>query len=331
MKFLKCTIILFFLGSLFPGISFANPNNYLVTPPLIDETVEPRDIWEREITVTNNSPQRIRLFPTVSQISSVEGLEIVPTETITLNGRATDVTTWIAIHRGRFEIDPFSTATITVGFQISPTAEPGTYHALISFPNGKNRPEAEATIVTRQVPSTIVTLRIPETTTELLQLKQFFAERFITDISKRAITVSLENTGDTSVKPVGSVIFYNTRGVEIGSVPIPDLPELQPGENRTISFEPPEAVSFGKYKAFLKVDYGRSQNASLYDTAFFTVVPVFWLVGILGLLLFVTGLLTWFYHRSTQNQVYNEDADDIPFVVRTDVKTEPKDHDINLK
>lgn len=309
----------------------AQASSYTVTPPVIDMTVEPRDLSSAEITVTNNSPQKLRLFPTVVRFDMDDDGQMVPGQSRSTTDQSVDSTSWIAINMGRFEIDPFSSATIPASFQISHLAKPGTYHAMISFPKGKNRPEAEVLTYAGQAPGVMVTFRILDTKNELLQLRQFFTERFVTNQTNREITITLENSGDTPLSPTGLVLFYNTRGVEVGSVPITGTVTLDPGETQTIQVTPPDMISFGRYKAFLKVDYGANQRASLYDTTFFTVVPVFWLVIIFGFLLSITGLLAWLYHRSAERVVYSTDeADEVTMIVRPHTSSTPRDHDITL-
>ena len=84
-----------------------------------------------------------------------------------------------------------------------------------------------------------------------------------------------------------------------------------------------------KTKALLNVEYGTAMRANLYDTTYFNVVPVMYLVALFLLLLFISlGLALW-YHRS-KSEPYDVE-NEVAVYVRKGTVGEEKDHDINLK
>ena len=140
----------------------------------------------------------------------------------------------------------------------------------------------------------------------------------------------MRNPGDEPLVPKGEIIFYDTKGVEVASIPVnPNNIEIPPGGEQVFQGHVPLDGLFGKYKAFLSVEYGTQNKASLQDTAFFYAVPLTTLLIVLGVFFFAVMLLSLYLHKR-----YFDDSDDgsefLPLHIK-DTPSVPHHHDINLR
>jgi hypothetical protein len=330
----KNILLLCILGNvLVPG--FVNASEYVVLPPLIEHTTGARDLFVENIKISNNTERKLRIFPTVHEINLDDDGRLSEFIPPSMSDRTISVTSWIEVTRSRVEIEPRDTMNLPVTFRIDPNAKPGNYYAFLGFAEGSNADVSEARVLAGNAPGVIVRLALPETNVEQLRLVQFSAGRFIFDSDNRFITVEVENVGDTAVVPSGEVIFYNPRGVEVAAVPVSTNVTLDPKNSQKFSIVIPPEVTMGRHKAFLNLSYGTNQKATIYDTTFFTTIPLLWIVVLFGLLISVTGSSAWLYHRTRHKQVFDDETDEVSLVVRRgttrDLNKDSKIHDINLK
>ena len=319
---------------LLPLISFAS--GYKVTPRVIDKEVSQRDIFTETITITNNESHKINIYASVNEVDVDDGGDIASFSPASVSDNTETVTSWIAITRGRIELMPGKTKKIPVEFKIHPQAKPGVYHAFIGFGEGRNKPIAEKQIKNETAPGVVVTLSVGQEKTEFLKLARFVIDRFVTKPDNSAITYTLTNPGSADVVPSGEIIFYDGRGDEVDAVPVnPDGQSLAPGQETSYSLAAPTDNMLGKYKAFLSVDYGTEQRASVYDTAYFYVVPWQKLLIVFGILFFVTLVLTLVLHsrmkhEDDDDEYHHDGSAELPLFIRNAV-SEDQEHDINLK
>ncbi len=327
------TRLLFIVGSFLflPHLLFAS--SYAITPRVIEHELEPRGSIVEEIKLTNQGSVPVKIFPTVNAITlGIDG-KIEEFIAPVMTDQTTNVASWLAISRARIELAPGETIRIPLSVTINPNAKPGEYYAFIGFAEGDKRDEAERIVASGVAPGVTVRIDVTDTTSEYLRLHRFTVDRYVTDINDASVTYELENTGDIPLVPSGEVILYDVRGKEVGAVPLnSDQISLAPSEQKTFTEPLPNTHHFGRHKAFLNLTYGEKQKASLYDTTFFTVVPLYFLVTLLGALLFISAVLTWLYYRRTHHDIDHTDHDDsVPVYVRTGLESNHHDHDVNLK
>ncbi len=307
--------------------------NYSVTPRVIDVSAEARDIIDRTITITNNANYTSSIFPSVNEISLDEGGDITDFKGPSMVDRTSTITTWIEISRQEINIPKGESYELPLTIRMNPNTQPGEYHALIGFGSGRNRDEAEKLVKEGRAPGVVVTIRVEDTAVEHMDLKGFVVDKFITSSENQAVRYTLTNPGDTTVVPGGEIIFYDGNGKEVSSINAnPESISLDPDQEIEIRAQVPITGMLGKYKAFLNVNYGTSQTASVYDTEFFYVIPWKKLLSIFVILLFTAIMLTAFLYKKYSIGEGGDDDDVHHLQFR--FKNEPselKDHDINLK
>lgn len=330
MKYTFITILLTILFT--PFASFAA--NYSVAPILIDHTLEGRSILSETVKITNNENRILRLYAAVNEITVGTGGEIQTFVPPSMSDNTVSVTSWIEISRARLELRPGETRELPMTIKINPNAKPGSYHAYVGFGDGRNRGEAEAKIRNGQAEGVIVKISLDEERNDFLRLANFVVQRFVTEEGNGGVTFDIQNPTDKDIIPAGEVIFYDSRGREVAALPVnPDHTAVPAGE--TVSFEdsvPIPESSVGRHKAYLSVEYGENQLASVQDTTFFYIVPIKQLVILFVIVLLVAVSVTFFIHRRySGDDVDEEEEFAVAMFDRRGAESESKDHDVDLR
>ena len=304
---------------------------YSVTPLLIENTVEPRDMSEETVKITNTSSRKLRIFPTVNQITLGEGGEIKTFVPPSMSDNTTSITSWISVTRGRVEINPGETIKIPITISVNPNAVAGEYHAFIGFAEGSDRDEAEALVKNGRAPGVVVRFSLVEKRSEYLRLNRFVIDRFVTNQVEATVSYELENVGGLPITPTGEIIFYDSRGVEIAAINVnDDKKSIQANNTEKFTQTLPDVGAIGRRKALLNIEYGTSVRANLYDTTYFNVVPLIPLSITFGILLLLSILLVLYYHKRTNTQP-DSAHEAVSVYVRQGTTNREYDHDINLK
>lgn len=174
-------------------------------------------------------------------------------------------------------------------------AQPGDYHANISFSEGSTRETAEAR---GSLASIAVNVDVNADVKETLQLNKFFTDRFFLAGDDILFNYQLENIGNQDLTPKGEIRVYDRTGKEIAAIDVnSDKQTISPDQVSQLASVWNAASGFGRYKAFLNVDFGASQKASVQDTIFFWVIPWQQLAGLLAASLIAIVFLALYFHR----------------------------------
>lgn len=319
--------------TLIPSGLFAS--EIVVRPFLIDAQVEARETYTDVITLKNNYPTRKAiLFATVNEISVDAVGEIKEFVSPVMTDRTNTVTSWVEITRGRIEVKPGELLEVPITVRVHPQAEPGEYHVFLGMVEASKRAVAEEIALSGEADGVILKVTVSDDRKDSMRIAGFLIDRFVTGKSSRVIDIQVENAGDLESKPSGEIIFYNSRGVEVSTTAInTEGLVIAPGETKTIQAEVPLENTLGRFKANVALEYGANQRASLYDTTYFYMIPMhFLLVGLVGIVV-VSLLITLLFRRvlATREYGYDETGEDVVMYVKDGHVPNPKDHDIDLK
>jgi hypothetical protein len=306
---------------------------YSVSPRVIEHSLEPRESIEEQIKITNAGPSKIRIFPTVNAITLGADGKIEEFISPVMTDQSTNIASWLEISRARLELAPGESVKIPLTININPTAKPGEYYAFVGFATGDKRDDSEREVERGTAQGVTIRVDIADMKTEYLRLHRFVVDRYVTNPTESMVEYELENTGDVPLQPRGEIIFYDVRGKEVGAVSVADATlSLAPGERKTFTTPLPPTGSYGRHKAFLSLEYGAKQRASLYDTTFFTLIPLQLLIVIFVSLLSSTLILTWlYYRRNKRHNVYTSTDEAVAVYVRPGLQSNHHDHDVNLR
>ncbi len=294
MLVIMCGAALFAL----PFIAHAENELVTMTPVVVDEKAKVRDILKKSITIKNISDRKLNLYPAVNDVHPEEGEEDFVAAQDSLD-RAASLANWIELSRGVIDISPGEEKVIPFVVRVNLNAMPGTYHANISFSEGGSRAGSH------KVASLMVNLEVQAEVKELMQLNKFFTDNIFFAGDDVLFNFQLENIGNQELSPKGEIRVYNRKGEEVASIDVnKEGKAVSPDQVAQLASVWSAAHGFGKYKAFLNVDYGKSQTASVQDTVFFWLIPWQQLLG-----LFVVGVigviaLALYYHRWIEERAH---------------------------
>jgi hypothetical protein len=311
-----------------PMFAFAS---YSVAPLVVDHELEKRDMVTETITITNNGTSLLRLYPTVNEISVDEGGKVQTfVEPAMVEDRTTSITSWIEISRARIELAPGESKELELSIKVNPDVASGEYHAFVGFPEGSNRPEAEKRVYEGSAPGTVVRIGVDKVQNQFLRLDRFSVEKFVKSATDGLMSYVLNNPGEDPVIPRGEIIIYDNNGIEVTTVPInPEGAVINGKAQMDFSAFVPSNIPMGKYKAFLSVEYGEHQTASVHDTAFFYVLPIWNLIIIFAIVLAIALAIALYVHRKYDLAGEVSEADSVAMYIRQGT-SEGKEHDIDL-
>lgn len=304
--------------------------DFIATPLALNFNVERRDIIKETITLTNNTSQQVRLYASVNEVAT-DGNGVLerflePSQV----DRSNTPTAWVEFTRGRIELAPGEKKDFPVTIRMNPDTAPGDYSVFLGFAQASNQPEAVQKIIAGNGQGTLINLTVDKKQDQFLKLTRFLVERFITGQKAGKVTIALQNPSHVDVVPQGEIIFYDTRGNEVGAVPVNEAGiKVEREGEATLETTVPESLRFGKYKAFLSLSYGEHLTASLNDTSFFYVLPLWQIVTAFVAVLIVAVLLALYIHR--RYDVGDDDGSDPVSMYRRSGTSNEIHHDINLK
>lgn len=302
-KTIGTSFVLCVLAFSIPVISRADSSAELtVVPVVVDEKAKARDILKETISITNTSQRKLTLYPAINDVKPQEG----QAEFVSAQGaddKKDSLANWIELSRGVIDLLPGETHEIPFVVRVSLNAMPGTYHADISFYEGSNRQDAES-----KSPLAVATVNteVQADIKESMQLNKFITDGFFFSGDDVLFNFQLENIGNQELKPKGEIRIYDRKGREVASIPVnPEGKSFTPDQAAQLASAWSAAEGFGKFKAFLNIDYGNNQSGSLQDTVFFWIIPwqqllAILVVSVISIIVSALYFHRWLEHRHMQ-------------------------------
>jgi hypothetical protein len=330
MKSMKVLLLLAGSVILMPAHAFAS--EFDVTPLLIDVETEARDIITKDVTLVNTSDAVLTIYATVNEVAVDTTGEVKEFISPVMDDRTTSITSWIEVTRGRIELLPGETEVVPVTLRVNPYAKPGEYHAFVGFVRTTKRHEAESAAMSGEAQGVILKASISEKVNDLLHIETFLIDRFIVNDSQRLVAIDVKNEGESEVIPRGEIIFYNSRGEEVASVPVNAEAEVvASGAVKQLRVEVPFKNELGRFKANVRLNYGANQQTLVFDTTQFFMIPAWIAVAIVIAIILFSVLVTYLIRRAFYDELHeDDDGNSVPLYVRNDRNHEEKDHDITL-
>ncbi len=277
-----------------------------ILPHIIDEQVKARDLLKYDIVVKNVSDRKVDIYPVVNDISMTDGRQefLDPN----LLDKSTSLARWIKFKRGVIDLMPAEETTIPLEINVNLLAKPGKYYAMIAFPQGPNRKEAEESMQNTSYPQLMINIEVEEQIVEKAQIKNFKSVKNIFFEWPVSFNLEVENFGNREINPTGAIYIYNRGGKEVDRIDINQTQEkINPGESKQLTLAWATGKGFGKFKAKLEVEYGQYDKRDLQDTVYFWMLP-WWLLIIAGggflfaILILTLILFKKFHHSLDQRQ-----------------------------
>lgn len=331
-KIMKLNFILaafFLLGFL---TTQAQVSNFTVRPFLFNENLQPRDVVTREVALTNDTSRKLNIYATVNEITLDTTGEIKEFISPVMTDRSLNATSWVEITRGRITLDPGESTTTPITFHVHSGAKPGDYNVFVGFVDTNKRFIAEETALRGDARGIPVQITIGENLNTALAITKFKVPRFIFKESRRDIDFRIANNGEVSEVPKGEIIFYNSRGEEVSSSLVNTEAEpVTPGEEMSYPNRVPIYETIGRFTASVNINYGKNGQLSLYESTEFFIIPWYWLLILVLLIIIFSLFVTYLIKRAMEDHMVVEQEEvDLPLTNNSGYRSEKKDHDITL-
>lgn len=242
-----------------------------ITPAILDYKAKARDMMTETFTITNSADRLVSVYPVVENIESKDGKEFFqgPSEA----DLSLSLANWISLSRAQIELKPRESREMKFDIQVNLTAHPGIYHAIIAYPEGATRSEAEQKL--NDAAPLRINLEVLDDAKEIVQLSRFAPDKRFFWGLPASFLYELKNTGNREEHPRGEIVIYDGKGTEVAALTVnKENYALQPNASKVFSSEwRGMTASIGQYKAFLNLDYGNAGPIRLQDTVFFWVLP----------------------------------------------------------
>lgn len=271
----------------------------IVTPSIIDEQAEIRDILEYGIKIKNTGTVKAELYPFVNDLKKKEGEQ--PFDNPAELDKTVSLARWIEVSRAVVELIPGEEKTVPLKININPAAKAGMYFAAVTFGRGSNRDAAEQNRQATNQPKVLLNIEVKEHIVEKAEGGLFSAERNININHRVNFLFSVKNIGNRAIKPKGSIIIYNRRGAEVAALAVnQEQAAIEPQASMPFKLAWAGGKASGQYKAILKLEYGDSRK-DINDTIYFWFLP--WELLVLSLVLLLAVMISfWLLSRHNRRQ-----------------------------
>jgi len=292
----------------------------------------PRESTTETILVESNYELRnATVYATVNEITVGTDGAIKEFVTPVMTDRTNTVTSWIEITRGQIKLAAGESAEIPLSIKVHPFAEPGEYHAFIGLVPTSKRFQAEEVALAGEADGVIVKITVTDERKDAMRITSMTVDRIVAREDERKVEITVANSGDMASAPQGELIFYDSRGREVVAVPVNQTAEsINPDEEKTFTAIIPLDNDIGQFKANVNLLYGENQRASLYDTTSFFMIPIQYLLMLIGFFTLLIIVLLLLMRNRRDQYVNTADGDDVPMYIKDGYAANPHDHDIDL-
>lgn len=294
-------LVLSLLWGLAPSV-YAQESGIGIRPASIDDRLEPGQTKTFEMVVSNlsESEQLYYLFTRDIASASDSGAPIFSQSPSDRTGY--ELSDWITFENEQVLVPAGGERSIRFNISAPDDASPGSHFAGIFVSNDPPSIEQSGAAVGYQVAG-IVSIRIPGEVFESASIRQFSTNNYIYGTPEVEFKVSVENSGNTLIRPVGPLVIKNMFGQEVANILFNEAQGgVFPMRSRDfIQVWSGTSPAFGRYETTLSLSYGdEGAKKTMSSTVVFWVLPtaiVFPALGILAVLLLITYLFARLYVR----------------------------------
>lgn len=283
---MKLPRVLSILTALYLALSFAPAASaqltIVVSPPRYDAEVDPGEVIQKTIKVTNPSETdslTLRTFVTDFIVQDDAGTPIKVTESA--SGRYL-ASPWFTLDQEEITLAPRETGQVIAVVTVPDDALPGGHYAGVFFePVTQTSASGTATILTAQVGSLFGITVAGDLAYDAL-IKDFATGSRLYEYGPVDFTAIVENQSDTHIRPQSQIVIRNMLGSELEVIPLTEL-NIFPFTSRSLEGTWDTIWGLGRYTATLEVTYGPGLVAD--RTLFFWLLPYRLIAAILVVLL----------------------------------------------
>jgi hypothetical protein len=273
-----------------------------VQPSTIEERVDPGDVLEGVLTITNKNGGVQTYYLDTRNITGM-GLEGRPSFAEELEGDAMEAAAWIHPLKDSITLAVGESTKVPYRIEVPAEASPGSYFAAIFVTR-----EADVAIETGAGVgfhvATLVNLRVNGNVVDSLQVREFSVDKHFYTEPHIMFTTHVENTGTVHQRPQGIISITDMLGNDTAKITVNEQAGgVMPRTEREFKNEwAPDTFVFGRYTVFASIVYGDTQRKTITRELSFWVVPLketgMVVGGIVAMLLLAAFLLRAYVRRA---------------------------------
>ncbi len=285
-----------------------------VNPIRVEETVNPGDIIESSIKVTNVTGDAVTLYAYLRDFKA--GGETGQPELVPAGSEIYGSGAWINITQDGIDFAAGETKEIPFTVKVPGDTGPGGYYGAVLFGSipPKNRfpgqeEERGVAIAVSQQTGSLVLLKVMGDIVEKAVIREFSTDKNIysTPFEINFLT-RIFNMGNVHIKPYGVIEITNMMGDKVTTLQMNEGgANVLPDSIRRFENSWQGKLGFGQYKASLVVNFGTfaseggAGRQTIYTQKTFWIMP--WQIIIPSLLTFIfIGVLLLFFVRAYKNK-----------------------------
>ena len=273
-----------------------------ISPTIIDEPVDPGELLQSAVTVTNESDTPRTLYAYLRDFKA-EGetgqAVLIPPG----SESGYYLASWIDITDQALEFAPGEQKTIPFAVHVPDDVGPGGYYGAILFGTEPPRLFLEngdkgAGMAVAQQAGSLLLLQVKGEANESASIREFTTDKGVYgtpfDVN---FQIRIQNSGNVHVKPRGSIIIKNMFGKEVGRIMVnDDAANVLPNSIRRFESEWQGGTGFGRYSAELGLSFGTSADLggsgkqSIFGGLYFWIMPWRIIIPVLLVLVIITAL-----------------------------------------
>lgn len=292
------TLVILTSGVVFAQTPAQNEEKVVISPARVEKELHPGEKSHFNIKVTNGKSVEKKFFIKLSEFGADEdesGKPIFSDRPIS----AHSAFGWFKFPVESITIPSNARREIPVDIEVPENAESGGYyHAIILTEEDPAVKEKGPTVGVVQEVGTLVLIKVPGLIRESGKVKEVVPEKSIFWSQPIKIFTRFENTGNIHIKPTGLIEIYNMFGQKEEVMQInSSFSNVLPGTARRFenTWSPSKLFfvlpAFGRYKVVSLVSYGLPTVVSKVEPFYFWLIPIKFILVILGIIVFFTLIL----------------------------------------
>lgn len=255
-----------------------------ISPIKIKEMVDPGEVLEKIISITNESDSDKILYPVLRDFRAKDETG-TPDFILPSSEPGPYLSSWVDIPPDGVNLGPNETKDIKFKVNVPPTIGPGGYYGAVVF--GTEPPkikldseEKGAAMTISQQVAALLLLQVRGEVREEANIREFGTEKsfYGTPFSVKFFT-RINNSGNVFIEPHGTIKITNMLGKEITGLPFNDRGSniLQQSTRRFENFWTGDQ-GFGRYRAELILAFGTNASSGGQGKQTITSAITFWII-----------------------------------------------------
>lgn len=283
-----------------------------VTPPLIQNSMDPGAVWQSYLKVVNGNTYPITVYAEVVNFEPVGEAgrgRFVPRDETDSSGYG--LAHWVHINTPSVTIAPEQTSDISFFVDMPLDASPGGhYAAILVSTEPPNDAGGSFAVKTSQAVATLLFFRVAGDIREHALIREFRVEDMFTPLPQATFQLRFENKGNVHVQPRGDITITNMWGTERGVIPVnyrTHFGNVLPESIRDFSFTWASDFRFtdiGRYTARVSLTYGEENVQSAFGETHFWVLPVKTTLLTLGSAALVVWVIVYLIRAYVRRMLY---------------------------